>query len=152
MLYSCRNSLLRQKSPCFDRKSPSGNSCCWTCPLYTIFKAAPSWSPGAARQHPWGFDTNNTHTIMFDPVTKISAWTRQKYRNALVHTILIFFYFILAINLIEIYIMEFTEGHSVATKLSWVKVAAVQIKKNVHFNQNCKLKKKLIYLMPPIFQ
>ena len=48
--------------------------------------------------------------------------------------------------------MEFTEEHSVATKLSWVKVAAVQIKKNVHFNQNCKLKKKLIYLMPPIFQ
>ena len=30
MLYSCRNSLLRQKSPCFDRKSPFGNSCCWT--------------------------------------------------------------------------------------------------------------------------
>ena len=30
VLYSCRNSLLRQKSPWFDRKSPSGNSCCWT--------------------------------------------------------------------------------------------------------------------------
>ena len=29
--------------------------------------AAPSWSPGAARQHPREFDTNNTHTIMFDP-------------------------------------------------------------------------------------
>ena len=27
----------------------------------------PSWSPGTARQHPREFDTNNTHTIMFDP-------------------------------------------------------------------------------------
>ena len=39
MVYSCRNSLLRQKSPCFDRKTPSGNSCCWTYPLYKIFRA-----------------------------------------------------------------------------------------------------------------
>ena len=38
-LYSCRNSLLRQKSPCFDRKSPSGNSYNWRYPLYKIFKA-----------------------------------------------------------------------------------------------------------------
>ena len=30
--YSCRNSLLRQKSPCFVRKSPSGNSYCWIYP------------------------------------------------------------------------------------------------------------------------
>ena len=30
-------------------------------------RAAPSWSPGAARQHPREFDSNNTHTIMFDP-------------------------------------------------------------------------------------
>ena len=46
VLYSCRNSLLRQKSPCFDRKSPSGNSCCWTYPLYKIFRAkiAIKWS------------------------------------------------------------------------------------------------------------
>ena len=29
---------------------------------------APSRSPGAARQHPREFDTNNTHTIMFDPL------------------------------------------------------------------------------------
>ena len=27
-------------------------------------------SPGAARQHPREFDTNNTHTIMFDPLNK----------------------------------------------------------------------------------
>ena len=39
VLYSCRSSLLRQKSPCFDRKSPSGNSCCWTYPLNKIFRA-----------------------------------------------------------------------------------------------------------------
>ena len=32
-----------------------------------ITRAAPSWSPGTARQHPREFDTNNTHTIMFDP-------------------------------------------------------------------------------------
>ena len=46
VLYSCRNSLLRQKSPCFDRKSPSGYSCCWTYPLYKIFRAkiAITWS------------------------------------------------------------------------------------------------------------
>ena len=46
VLYSCRNSLLRQKSPCFDRKSPSGNSYNWTYPLYKIFKAkiAIKWS------------------------------------------------------------------------------------------------------------
>ena len=45
-LCCCRNSLLRQKSPCFDRKSPSGNSCCWTYPLYKIFMAqiAIKWS------------------------------------------------------------------------------------------------------------
>ena len=29
----------RQKSPCFDRTSPSGNSCCWTYPLFKIFRA-----------------------------------------------------------------------------------------------------------------
>ena len=46
VIYSCRNSLLRQKSPCFDRKSPSGSSCCWTYPLYKIFrvKIAIRWS------------------------------------------------------------------------------------------------------------
>ena len=32
-----------------------------------ITQAAPSWSPGTARQHPREFHTNNTHTIMFDP-------------------------------------------------------------------------------------
>ena len=32
---------------------------------------APSWSPGAARQHPREFDTNNTHTIMFDPLINL---------------------------------------------------------------------------------
>ena len=37
VLCSCRNFLLRQKSPCFDRKSPSGNSCCLTYPLFKIF-------------------------------------------------------------------------------------------------------------------
>ena len=31
--------------------------------------AAPSWSPGTTRQHPREFDTNNTHTIIFDPLT-----------------------------------------------------------------------------------
>ena len=46
VLYSCRNSLLRKKSPCFDRKSPSGYSCCWTYPIYKIFrtKIAIKWS------------------------------------------------------------------------------------------------------------
>ena len=46
VLYICQNSLLRQKSPCLDRKSPSGNSCCWTYPLYKIFRAkiAIKWS------------------------------------------------------------------------------------------------------------
>ena len=46
VLYSCRNCLLRQKSPCFDRKFPSGNSCCWTYPLHKIFNAklAIKWS------------------------------------------------------------------------------------------------------------
>ena len=46
VLYSCRNCLLRQKCPCFDRKSPYGNSCCWTYPLYKIFRAkiAIKWS------------------------------------------------------------------------------------------------------------
>ena len=33
-----------------------------------ITRAAPSWLPGAARQHPLEFDTDNTHTIMFDPL------------------------------------------------------------------------------------
>ena len=33
-----------------------------------ITRAATSWSPGAARQHPREFDTNNTHTTMFDPL------------------------------------------------------------------------------------
>ena len=46
VLYSCRKSLLQQKSPCFDRKSPSGNSCWWTYPLYKIFwvKKARRWN------------------------------------------------------------------------------------------------------------
>ena len=39
VVYSCRNPLLRQKSPCLDRKSHSGNSFCWTYPLYKIFRA-----------------------------------------------------------------------------------------------------------------
>ena len=33
VLYSCRNSMFWQKSPCFDRKSPSVNSCYLTYPL-----------------------------------------------------------------------------------------------------------------------
>ena len=41
----------------------------WLC----VYRAAPSWSPGAARQHPREFDTNNTHTIMFDPLTQDSS-------------------------------------------------------------------------------
>ena len=32
-----------------------------------ITRAAPSWSLAATRQHPREFDTNITHTIMFDP-------------------------------------------------------------------------------------
>ena len=46
------------------------------------------WSPGAARQHPREFDTNNTHTIMTDPLntkhfgqlglTVLNVQTRQK--------------------------------------------------------------------------
>ena len=35
----------------------------------------PSWSPGAARQHPQEFDTNNTHTIMFEPLNNMCACT-----------------------------------------------------------------------------
>ena len=35
----------------------------WLC----VYWAAPSWSPGAVRQHPREFDTNNTHIIMFGP-------------------------------------------------------------------------------------
>ena len=35
-----------------------------------ITRAAPSWSPGAARQHPREFDNNNTHTVMFDPLNE----------------------------------------------------------------------------------
>ena len=31
--------------------------------VHIVFK----WSPGTGRQHPWEFDTNITHTIMFDP-------------------------------------------------------------------------------------
>ena len=38
-----------------------------------VCRAAPSWSLGAARQLPREFDTNNTHTIMFDPLTKDSS-------------------------------------------------------------------------------
>ena len=46
VLYTSWNSLLRQRSSCFDRKSSSGNSCCWTYPLYKIFRAkiAIKWS------------------------------------------------------------------------------------------------------------
>ena len=40
-----------------------------------ITRAAPSWSPGTARQHPREFDTNNTHTIMLDPLKKNITWT-----------------------------------------------------------------------------
>ena len=34
----------------------------------SCYRAAPSWSPCAARKHPREFDTNNTHKIMFDPL------------------------------------------------------------------------------------
>ena len=34
-----------------------------------ITRAVPLWLPGTARQHPREFDTNNTHTIMFDPLS-----------------------------------------------------------------------------------
>ena len=34
-------------------------------------KAAPSWLPGVARQHPQEFETNNTHTFMFDPLINV---------------------------------------------------------------------------------
>ena len=44
VLYNCRNSPLRQKYRCFDRKSPSGNSCCWTYPLYKILRVKIAWS------------------------------------------------------------------------------------------------------------
>ena len=46
VLYSCRNSRHRQKSPCFDRKSSSGNYCCWTYLLQKIFRVqiAIKWS------------------------------------------------------------------------------------------------------------
>ena len=48
---------------CYNRHQAWMCVYCW-CPT----RAAPSWSPGAARQHPREFDTNNTHTIMFDPL------------------------------------------------------------------------------------
>ena len=45
-------------------------------PRGAITRVAPSWSPGAARQHPQEFDTNNTHTIMFDPLNNM-WWNDQ---------------------------------------------------------------------------
>ena len=47
----------------------NSRGCCLATP--GDHEAAPSWSPGAARQHPREFDTNNTHTIMFDPLINI---------------------------------------------------------------------------------
>ena len=41
VLYNCWNSLFWQKSLCFNRKSPPGNSCCWTYP-YTKY-LGPKW-------------------------------------------------------------------------------------------------------------
>ena len=35
--------------------------------------AVPLWLPGAVRQHPREFDTNNTHTIMFDPLNNFAV-------------------------------------------------------------------------------
>ena len=53
--------------------------------LQTQCRAAPSWSPGTARQHPREFDTNNTHTIMFDPLSNtISHWLGTNLESALV--------------------------------------------------------------------
>ena len=37
----------------------------------SCYNISPLWSPGAARQHPREFDTNNTHTIMFDPLNTL---------------------------------------------------------------------------------
>ena len=39
-----------------------------------VLLAAPSWSPGTPKQHPRElFDTNNTRTIMFDPLNIMSS-------------------------------------------------------------------------------
>ena len=44
-------------------------------PHRAIMGAQPAWSPGAPRQHPLEFDTNNTHTIKFDPLNKLCIHT-----------------------------------------------------------------------------
>ena len=42
-----------------------------------ITVGAPSWSPGAARQHPREFDTNNTHNHAWSLKPSVTAINKQ---------------------------------------------------------------------------
>ena len=52
---------------CTRYRHPMGWFNSFICDCCARHDAMSSWSPGAARQHLREFDTNNTHTIMFDP-------------------------------------------------------------------------------------
>ena len=61
-------------SSCYNRDQTWLCVYCWcqTPSGVVSLRAVPLWSPGLARHYPWEFDTNKTHTIMFDPL--IPAW------------------------------------------------------------------------------
>ena len=49
-------------APCYNRDQ--------TCVCIVCVKLPRVLSRRGARHHPWGSDTNNTHTIIFHPLTK----------------------------------------------------------------------------------